>query len=144
MSVTTMPPVTPVQLALVKATLPRISQRPAQTEMAFRMHLARYAPAMGQRLPVCPATMLTNAVAVINHPGALRALVGGLAHELRASGMSPRGYMAIHAALMDTVCEHLSHNLELEEAYSDVIGTVLATMLAEAHGPRSHTMPLAA
>lgn len=39
---------------------------------------------------------------------------------------------------------HMSHDPELEEGYSDVIGLILATMLAEVHGPRIHAVPLAA
>lgn len=135
---------TPTQIALVQATLPRMTKRPAQSAMAFRMHLARYAPALSRRTTFSPVALLADAVATLASPEALRSKVSPLAHNLRAAGMSPRGYMALHAALMDMVCEHLAYDLELEEAYSDVIGTILATMLADAHGPRSHAMPLAA
>lgn len=137
-------PATPIQIALVRATLPRLTHRPEQSAMAFRLHLDRYAPAMGNGLALSPVEMLNGAIAVITHPQALRAQVTGLAHVLRAAGLSPRGYMALHAALMDMVAEHLGGDLEVEEAWSDVIGTILSTMLTEAHGARIPAMPLAA
>ncbi|GAB5448239.1 globin domain-containing protein [Gymnodinialimonas sp.] len=136
--------VTPTQIALVHATLPRLTRRPAQSAMAFEMHLARYAPALARRMPLSPVALLADAVALIDTPAALLRHVAPLAHTLRAHAMSPRGYMALHAALMDMVSEHLGHDHQLEEAWSDVIGLILATMLAEAHGPRIKAMPLAA
>lgn len=135
---------TATQIALVRATLPRLTKRPEQSAMAFRMHLSRYAPTLGKRLPGSPVQMLTDAIAVIGSPQALHMQVTSLAHNLRASGMSPRGYMAIHAALMDMVSEHLGGATEVEDAWADVIGMILTSMMAQAHGPRSHAMPLAA
>lgn len=135
---------TPTQIALVKATLPRLTKRPAQSAMAFRMHLSRYAPTLGARLPNSPVPMLADAIGAIDCPHTLRDRVTGHAHSLRAAGMSPRGYMALHAALMDMISEHLGGAIEIEDAWAEVIGTILSTMLAEAHGPRVHAMPLAA
>ncbi|MBY4893193.1 hypothetical protein KUL25_10490 [Rhodobacteraceae bacterium N5(2021)] len=136
--------VTPTQIALVKATLPRLTDRPAQLAMAFEMHLARYAPAMARGVSLSPVDLLADAVALIDVPGAMSRQLAPLACTLRSAGMSPRGYMALHAALMDMVTGHLGGDEALEEAYSDVIGLILATMLAEAHGPRVQIMPLAA
>lgn len=136
--------VTPLQIALVKATLPRMTQRPEQSRMVFEMHLARYAPALPGMKALSPVALLAEAVALIDRPDALLREVAPLAYALRSGGMAPRGYMAIHAAMMDMVSGHLGGDLELEEAYSDAIGTILALMLAEAHGPRCHVMPLAA
>lgn len=136
--------VTPTQIALVKATLPRLTKRPAQSAMAFEMHLSRYAPMSGSGMQVAPVKMLSDAIAVIDTPNALHATLTSLAHNLRADGMSPRGYMAVHAALMDMVTEHLGGSVELEDAWAEVIGMILSTMIAEAYGPRSHAMPLAA
>ncbi|ABD56316.1 hypothetical protein [Jannaschia sp. CCS1] len=137
-------PITPLQIALVNATLPRLTCRPEQSAMAFRMHLARYAPTLTRSAPFSPVALLSDAIAVIDAPDALLARVAPLAHTLRALGMSPRGYMALHAALMDMVSGHLAGDLEVEEAYSDVIGQILATMLAEAHSPRARAIPLVA
>lgn len=136
--------ITPMQIALVNATLPRLTHRPEQSAMAFRMHLSRYAPAMARDVPLSPVPLLSEAITVIDAPNALLDTVAPLAHTLRALGMSPRGYMALHAALMDMVSEHLGADVEVEEAWSDVIGLILATMLAETHGTRTHAMPLAA
>lgn len=136
--------ISPTQIALVKATLPRLTKRPAQSAMAFEMHLARYAPTLARGLPLSPVALLADVIALIDVPAAMLRQLAPLAHTLRAMGLTPRAYMALHAALMDMVSEHLGHDLELEEAWSDVIGRILATMLAEAHGPRCHAMPLAA
>lgn len=136
------------QIALVKATLPRITKRPEQSAMAFRMHLTRYAPAMvmgrSVLLMTSPVALLADAIALIETSDAMERRVSPLAHFMRDAGLSPRGYMALHAALMDMVAEHLGGDLELEEAYSDVIGLILSTMLTNAHGTRSRAMPLAA
>lgn len=136
--------VTPTQIALVTATLPRLTRRPEQAAMACRMHLARYAPALANRLPLSPVPLLSDAIAVIDAPAALTQRLSPLAHLLRAHGMSPRGYMALHAALMDMVTEHLAGDLEVEEAWSDVIGTILSAMVAEAHGPSLSAFEMAA
>lgn len=140
--------VTPTQIALIKATLPRITKRPEQSAMAFRMHLTRYAPSMAMSrsalLMTSPMALLADAVSLIDAPAALEHRVSPLAQSMRDAGVSPRGYMALHAALMDMVSEHLGGDLELEEAYADVIGLILSTMLKDAHGTRTQAMPLAA
>lgn len=136
--------VTSRQIAVVRATLIHLTARPEQATMAFRMGLCRYAPALNPALEGGPVAMLTDAIAAIDRPSELQKCLSGVAYDLRAAGMSPRGYMALHAALLDMACAQLGGNSELEEAWGGVIGVILATMLAMAHGPRSHVMPLAA
>lgn len=138
---------TATQIALVRATLPRLTKRPEQSAMAFDLHLSRYAPALGyvlKRCSVAPVSLLSNAIAAIESSDGLRVQVSNVAYHLRSAGMSPRGYMAVHAALMDMVAEHLGGASEIEDAWAEVIGMILTTMLSDAYGPRSHAMPLAA
>lgn len=144
-------PFTATQIALVRASLPRIAMRPQQATMAFHSHLSRYAPALGLGFMAHSAgqagplvAVLTNLIAVIDTPNVARIQLSGFARQLRSAGMSPRGYMAVHAALMDVVVEHIGDAPEVEDAWAEVIGAILAMMLAVAHGPRSHVLPLAA
>lgn len=139
---------TPAQTALVLATLPRLAARPQQAAMAFRLHLMRVAPALAVQVTdqfASPVALLAGAIARIDSADDLRDHVQPLAHQLRAMGLSPRGYVALHAALMDMVIDHIPNDAaDVEDAWADMIGAILSTMLVEAYGPHQHSMPLAA
>ncbi len=138
-------------IALVQETLPRVTGRIGQASMAFEAHLARYAPALCSGTAPSRASESDALVEAIcaGLSGACTAEVAqarlaGLAHSYRNAGLDPRGYIAIHAALMDMISEHVSDVPDAENAWAEIVGTILASMVAEAYGPRRAVMPLAA
>lgn len=139
------------QIALVQETLPRITARIGQASMAFEAHLLRHEPTWtGHRSAgrAAQGNALVEAICA-GLSGKCRAetaqaRLASLAHSFRESGLGPRSYIAINAALMDMIVEHVSDAPGAEEAWAEVIGTILAAMVAEAHGPRRVAMPLAA
>lgn len=137
--------------SLVQATLPRLTGRIGQASVAFSAHLLRYAPSMTAGLAAGRKGHADALVMAICEglSGACQAEVAqarlaSLAHSFRDAGLGPRGYIAIHAALMDMVAEHIAEVPEAEEPWAEVIGTILSSMVSEAYGPRRVAMPLAA
>ncbi len=138
---------TAARIALVQDTLPRITGRIGQATLSFESHLARNAPAMTMLRPRQRDALVAAMFAGLS--GACPAetaqsRLAALAHSFRDAGLGPRDYIAIHAALMDMIADHVNAVPGAEAAWADVIGTILASMVAEAHGPRRTVMPLAA
>lgn len=115
--------------------------------MAFEAHLMRYAPSIVAGRARADDTLVKAMCDGLS--GTCRAEIAqvrlaGLAHSYREAGLGPRGYIAIHAALMDMIVEYITDTPDAEEAWAEVIGTILASMVAEAYGPRRVAMTLAA
>ncbi len=144
MTIQTLRPMSPA--ALVRATVSRLDAMQEQGFLVFSSRLAHYTPTLAtsdELLRTVFAT-LTAAAPAADRPDLTRDILVGLALHLRDAGMAPRGYIAIHAAFLDTVADRLGCTPALTSAWENATGAMLATMMAAAHGPRSHTTPLAA
>ncbi|MEX3014358.1 hypothetical protein [Gymnodinialimonas hymeniacidonis] len=144
MTIQTLRPLSPT--ALVRATAPLLDAMHEQGVLVFASRLAHYAPALASSdmLVRTVFASLTAAAPAADRPDLSREVLVGLALHLRDAGMAPRGYIAIHAAFLDAVADRLGTDPALTSAWETATGTMLATMMAAAHGPRSHTTPLAA
>ncbi len=146
MTIQTLRPLSPT--ALVRATAPRLDAMVEHAELVFASSLNTYAPALvagdAKTLVRMVLDTLLAAAPAAGRPDLTREVLVGLALHLRGVGMAPRGYIAIHAAFLDMVADRLGSDAALIKAWEQAVGTMLATMMAAAHGPRSHTMPLAA
>lgn len=137
----------PSQIAILRADMAQIALRPEQSGFVFFTSLYKLAPALRAVWPGEPMAQSRNLIGTLSYlidlldqPDQFRAALSALASDLRAKGMSPRGYMALHASLSDMVAHHAS----AQAAWDAAIDLILGTMMQEAHGPRSHALPLAA
>ncbi|MEJ6389632.1 hypothetical protein [Gymnodinialimonas ulvae] len=136
--------------ALLRATAPRLAAMKGEAAADLITHLRNGAPALSENPAMARA--LIGAVAtlapVLHHretsPEILRDTLGPLADQLRDHGLAPRGYIALRAAFLSTIARCLGPDPALLGAWDAAIGTMLATMMTAAHGPRAHTTPLAA
>lgn len=142
---------TPRQIALMRASLPLLSASSARAAERICAALFSHAPTLRgawahtglSRSRRLFETVL-EAAGLIEQPDRARRAVSLLAHDLRGHGVTPRDYIALHAALMDAIGAQFGPESEMEAAWAEVIGAILAHMLADAHGPRRSTLSLAA
>ncbi len=142
---------TPRQIALMRASLPLLAAASARTADRVCATLFRHAPSLRtswahtalSRSRRLLETVL-EAAALIEQPARARCAVSLLAHDLRGQGVTPRDYVALHAALMAAIADQFGHGTEMEAAWAEVICAILAHMLADAHGPRRSALSLAA
>ncbi|MEJ6394005.1 globin domain-containing protein [Gymnodinialimonas sp. 2305UL16-5] len=131
---------------MIRASMARIAARPDLAGLVFCNSLARNAPDLpgfgdADNLPQARAIVaqLARIVSLLDQPERLHTSLVDLAQKARSVGLTPRGYMAIHAALSDMVSGDIARNADAaaEAAWGDAIDLILHTMLRAAHGPRT-------
>lgn len=148
MTITALRPLSPE--AILRATASRLVATRDLAALALTSRLRHHAPAPAKAprfdALVCAVfdTLTAAAPAALDRPELARDVLVTLALHLRDHGMAPRGYIALHAAFLDMVEDRLGTDPVVTSAWERATGSMLATMMAAAHGPRSHTTPLAA
>lgn len=145
---------TPSKIALVRASMARIAARPEQAALVFCTSLHGFT---SNQRPAWTAEVRDQATALIgtlstvvdllDTPEAMQPILADLAMSYRDAGLTPRGYVAIHAALSEMVSDDIGACDEAaQDAWGDAIDLILWIMLHSAHGPRSYgrVLPMAA
>lgn len=136
--------------ALLRATAPQLAAMKGEAAADLIMHLRHGAPALSDNPAMARALIdvVATLAPILHHPdtppAAPRDTLATLAAQLRAAGLTPRGYIALRAAFLDTIARILGSDPALLAAWDAAIGTVLAAMMLAAHGPQRDTSPLAA
>ena len=136
--------------ALVRATAPRLAAQHCGAAADLMNRLADHAPALSDH----PATTraLIEQIATLaptldchdTDHAALRDALCPLAAQLRDHGLTPRGYIALRAAFLDTIARILGPDPALLSAWDAAVAPMLTTMMLAAYGPQRRTNPLAA